>query len=159
MLVEAKATRLTQLSRMGGDSLEKDLQRTLPHALHQLENTANLIVNRAPVVSHIPHDRPIFGLVATMEPYHVIGKALHLLGISPPSIPITLASISDFERLVADFLAIPLTLRDMEAHTETTRVSWNVDELVARSGTARHANPMLDDEQGSLIQPLFELRG
>jgi hypothetical protein len=76
LLVEAKATRLRAESRIGGVTLREDLNRTIGHAFEQVERTARLIADRQEALTHIPADRPRYGLVVTLEPYHFVDLGL-----------------------------------------------------------------------------------
>src|SRR5579872_6445153 len=72
LLVESKAMRLTEASRMGGPTLANEIERTIGKAIDQIGTTAGLIGTRHPKLAHIPGDRPIYGLIVTLEPYHFV---------------------------------------------------------------------------------------
>jgi len=150
LLIEAKATRLAEKSRQGGRSLRSELNRTISRAFEQLDTTAALIRDRHPALAQVPHDRPIYGLVVTLEPYHFINAAFTRdeLHVQTPSIPVAVASVQTFERFVADAIAEPLDANEMASlvDPEGDGDAWSVEALVQRKSGAGHRNPMLDAE-------------
>jgi hypothetical protein len=50
----------------------------LGKAIDQIDITAQLITDRDPAVTAVPADRPVLGLVVTLEPFH-IANAFSLL--------------------------------------------------------------------------------
>lgn len=117
LLVEAKATRLTEQSRMGLlASIDNDLNRTILKAHTQIETTARLIRDRHTAVADVPADRPMLGVVVTLEPYWLLGT-----GLTPvpepanPRVGLLMASSRDIEQLAACALTRPVgpLLRDL----------------------------------------------
>jgi hypothetical protein len=148
LLVEVKATRLTQEARIGGATLRDELNRTIDHAFTQLDNTAQLVRGGHPALAHVPASNPIYGLVVTLEPYHFANSpfARDALSTGSPSIPVSVASMQEFERFVADTLAEPLTASDMAGLVASDSSVWDFDGLNRRRSAAGHRNPMLDAE-------------
>lgn len=101
VLVEAKTTRLTAEARLGIDAaLERDIARTLVRAHEQIEATSTLIRQRHPALVQVPSDRPILGVVATLEPYWLLGTELTPVAKPPgATVPLVTASIRDIEHL------------------------------------------------------------
>jgi hypothetical protein len=103
VLVEVKATRLTERSRAGvSEALHEDMGRTLVRAHEQIETTAQLIRDRHPALAAVPHDRPIMGLTATLEPFWLLGT--DLTPVPKPdsaTVPVIVASARDVEHLAA----------------------------------------------------------
>lgn len=83
LLVEAKARRSTEALRLGGAGAGAALQQTFDKGNAQLDTTFELINNGAPEFAHIPTDRPIIGIVVTLDDFHVANSALHLPMYSP----------------------------------------------------------------------------
>lgn len=69
LLVEVKATPLTIRSRLGLESLRKDIARVPGKAEVQIERTAKLVRERNVAFSDVPPDKPILGMIVTLEPY------------------------------------------------------------------------------------------
>lgn len=95
LLAEVKSARPTQALRSGAKGAAQALQRAFDKANRQLETTRDLIMAQRPEFSHIPSDRPVAGIVVTIEDFHVANSALHLPMYSPSTIMPTLAVSSD----------------------------------------------------------------
>jgi hypothetical protein len=148
LIVEAKASRLTEESRLGGLTLAHDINRTIGKAVDQIETTAQLIASRNPALAHIPANRPIYGFIVTLEPYHFV----QVDDLSSRSLlPLAIGSISDFERFVADCLVSGRTEAELAQYTDASRTSWDLARLVSASGSERFNNPMLDNEHKELV--------
>jgi hypothetical protein len=150
LLVEAKATRLTEKSRKGGLTLRSELNRTISRAFEQLNTTAALVRDRHPALAQVPVDRVIYGLVVTLEPYPFINAAFTRdeLQAGRPSIPVGVASVQNFERFVGHAIAKPLDANEMASLVDPDGDggAWSVDALVQRKSGAGHRNPLLDAE-------------
>lgn len=81
VLVEVKALRPTIYVRTGQDDGEAELTKRIGHARDQLVRSARLIRERHPAFAKIPTDRPMVGLIVTLEPFHLhqTGRAEQLL--------------------------------------------------------------------------------
>jgi hypothetical protein len=153
LIIEAKATRLTEESRLGGPSLGHDIERTIGKAVDQIEATRRLIVSRDTAVAHIPSDRPIYGLVVTLEPYHFV----QIDDLQrPPAMPVAIASVSDFERFIAECLVRRRTHAELAAYTNARQTAWDLERLVNDSRSERFENPLLDDEHKELVSLTIE---
>ncbi len=117
LLVEAKATRLTEKSRMGlAAALDIDLDRTIVKAHKQIETTARLLREGHPSLSDVPTDRPVLGIVATLETYWLLGT--DLTPVPKPAgaaVSLLMASAKDIEDLASCALDRPVgpVLRDL----------------------------------------------
>jgi hypothetical protein len=69
LLVEVKASRLTERARAGLDDLDTDRARTLGKAQSQIDRTYELARGGHPLLAFIPPDLPVRGLIVTLEPY------------------------------------------------------------------------------------------
>lgn len=69
VLVEVKATRLTEEARAGLPQFDIDFDRTLAKAQAQVTRTKQHIDGGHPALSFVPTDRPVRGLIITLEPY------------------------------------------------------------------------------------------
>ncbi|MBT3150046.1 hypothetical protein HTV45_03915 [Streptomyces sp. CHD11] len=107
LLVEVKPTRPTQL-RLGVLDRTNAALRQLKHARQQVEVTAALITSRHPNFTHIPVDRPVHGLVVTMEPFHTANAPFQREGQPDTGTSVTVCSVAELEHLV--------TLRDTSAN-------------------------------------------
>lgn len=101
VLVEVKATRPTESIRSGSESISDDLRDRLHRAVEQLDTSASLIdLNHPEVPGAIPRDKPMVGLVVTMEPFHAVSENT-TTGVFPTCrIPWALSSAVELEDLV-----------------------------------------------------------
>lgn len=99
LLVEDKATRLTEQARAGLDRLDHDRERTIGKACRQIQRATDLIAADHPAFAFVPRDRPIRGLIVTLEPYWLAAT-----GFGPPlptTHPTVVAHIREVERLAS----------------------------------------------------------
>lgn len=83
LVVEVKSTPLTAAARVGTERLAEDLDRTPGHAIEQIDRTATLIKDRHHALLDVPADRPIVGLVITLEPYFQCNSDLVWTRVDP----------------------------------------------------------------------------
>jgi hypothetical protein len=147
--------------RHRSSTLGAELNRTISRAFEQLDTTAGLIRSGHAALTVVPDDRPIYGLVVTLEPYPFINApfARDELQVSPPSIPIAVTSIQDFERLVADAIADPLDAAAIASLVGPGGDAWDVDLLVQRKVAEGNRNPLLDTEFSRLTRFAVQLPG
>src|SRR5665647_1965794 len=101
VVVEVKASRPTIAVRVGQDDDDKELLGKLGYARKQIVTTAGHIRERHPAFTDIPSDRPLVGLIVTLEPYH-LQQTFHAKSIiHSDDVPITLACAHDLEGTVA----------------------------------------------------------
>lgn len=100
LLVEAKSTRPTEQIRLGSSTASDDLVRILAKGIGQLNKSAKLITERHEAFTHIPVDRPIVGLLATMEPFHTVNTPFVSAALPTASIPWRVCSAEELEGLV-----------------------------------------------------------
>lgn len=91
LLVEAKATRPNVEVRLGTPEGHADVLRKVGKAADQLERTAEMVRSGHPAVVDIPSDRPIVGVVATLEPFHFMDSFFYRDVLGDRSIPISVA--------------------------------------------------------------------
>lgn len=142
VLVEAKATRLTALSRMGGGRLESDVKRCLGKAYDQLATTHELLNARHPAFSQIPADRPRLGIAVTLEPYWAANSPFLAEFLPEPLIPTTVASARAFEHLVDVLRAKGGPEPLLAVVQDPERRTWNLENALPNLPGAR--NPILD---------------
>ena len=148
VLVEVKAPRLTEAARMGDAELAHDLDRTIGAARRQIDRTAALVTNGATelIASGVPLDRPVRGLVVTLEPYFMV-QSRFLAELLPDALtPATVASVHDLEHMVAVARAgvsLPEQLSRLQDDPELA--TWSpVAALRSAWPDVRGDNPILD---------------
>lgn len=144
LLVEAKSTRLTQPARMGTEALGADVERAIGKAFKQIERTASLVRERHRAFSHIPADREIVGLVATLEPYFLSNSPLIHQFLPTVSVPATIAAAREVERLVSIGLRQPLPPLLHEVLGDPDRRTWDIS-IALRDVEPDARNPLLDE--------------
>ena len=124
VLVEVKSTRPTEAVRWGGPTAIGDLQRMLSKGVNQLSKTAGLINDRHPAFREIPADRPIIGLLVTMESFHVVNMPFLASSLPAATIPYRICSAEEVEGLtriesssVGQELLDYLTTDEREGHS------------------------------------------
>ena len=101
ILIEVKASRPVLAVRTGQTAGDDDVAAKVGHACEQIDNTASLIVSGDPVVADIPTERPVIGLVVTLEPWYMTETLAYDDLIPQTSVPITIASAHELEGVVA----------------------------------------------------------
>lgn len=104
LLIEVKAPRLTEPARLGdARALARDLERTISKARQQIERTAALLAQPLPEITAagVPTDRPVRGLIVTLEPYHLVESGLFDQWIADTTVPTSAMSIHELEELVS----------------------------------------------------------
>lgn len=111
LLIECKSGRPNIEARLGNGT---DSMKKISKGKAQLETTAQLIKDRHTSFSHIPDDRPMLGLVVTLEP-HYLAQTLSEDILFSDVLPITDATVQDLElttAALADRLDLGERLRD-----------------------------------------------
>ncbi|MFB6627228.1 hypothetical protein ACFCWD_22865 [Streptomyces sp. NPDC056374] len=141
LLVEVKSTRPTQHMRLGVLDRTSAVRRQLTHAYKQLDTTADLIKKRHPDFTHIPDDRPLQGLVVTMEKFHTV-NAHFQRGQHPRTDTFTtVCSAQELEHLVTvEGEAIDQML--LERQTDAMRSTYSLNEILTGKRLGR--NRVLD---------------
>jgi len=147
LLVEAKASRLTQEARAGGDRLESDVRRTIGDALEQIDRSAAAIKAQEPPYREIPSDRRLAGLVVTMEPYFFINTPLVRNFLPTPNIDTIVGSARELEYFVALSQDRSGNELIVEVLGDAERRTWDFAvALKAAAATPEHPrNPLLDE--------------
>jgi hypothetical protein len=101
VLVEAKASRPVLATRVVQPEGNEDIGKKIGNARSQILATAKLIEDGHPAVAHIPNDRPLRGLVVTLEPFHLVQTFLFEDVLGDASVPITITSAHELEGVVA----------------------------------------------------------
>jgi hypothetical protein len=116
LLVEAKLARPTQPLRSGAAGAAQALKAAFDKAHRQLDRTFDLVRAQHPEFGHISADRPILGIVVTLEDYHLANSPLHQPWYTKSTkLPTLAVSADELETIVclgdktADFLTRHIT--------------------------------------------------
>ncbi|MFG1872257.1 hypothetical protein [Micromonospora arborensis] len=144
VLVEAKATRSPLGARAADTSSQRAYTATLGDAFKQLGRTMEKIRAGLPEFAHIPIDRPIVGMVATLDPWYIansFGRAF----LPTPALPTVVASVRDIEHLVGIGQRRPASTvlaEIMRAGDE--RQTWELGVALNQFHEPADRNPILD---------------
>ncbi|WP_196814400.1 nuclease-related domain-containing protein [Nocardia sp. BMG111209] len=124
LLVETKAMRSVESARLGHEAGLQVLADRIQKARNQIATTATLIRDRISEVAHIPDDRPIRGLVVTLEPIHLVDTLFFADLLQPTTVDTATTSAHDFEQILATLIPLPdAASRILEALTARPPVS------------------------------------
>lgn len=141
LLVDAKSTRPTEDIRWGGPTAPGKLRDLLNKGIGQLSNTARLITERHSDFAHIPADRPIIGLLVTMEPFHTVNTPFVAKSLDGCTVPYRIASAEEIEALVR-LHADDLGQRLLDHMNDPEREGHSIKTLVVNRELQR--NTVLD---------------
>jgi hypothetical protein len=157
VLVEEKSARPTRATRLGEPAGDDDTANKLGNAYDQIERTAQMIRDGHPAVASIPSDRPLIGLVVTLEPFHLVNTDLFYGDVlRKPSIPTTIASSHELEGAVASLRGAPDVGRRL-LDALGTKGPGGARISDACDGLADAPNPLLDEAWERFSQPLSDL--
>lgn len=141
LVVEAKSILPTQPMRLGELEALSDVTEKLAKAHLQIDMTVDLIRQRHPAFGAIPADRPILGMTATLQPFHIANSLDHRQLLPATSVPVSIVSAAEVETLVMlDVASIPKFLIDLAADAE--RSTWALSTVMA--DVPQRPNPILD---------------
>jgi len=129
LLVDVKSTRPTEEIRLGGPGATDKLRALLNHGIDQLSNTARLITDKHPSFTHIPADRPIIGLLVTMEPFPMVNTPFIASSLTGCTVPYRIASAEEIEALVR-LRADDIGQRLLDHMTDPERDGQSIKTLV-----------------------------
>jgi hypothetical protein len=141
LLVEVKSVRPTAHLRLANERRVKELQRMLGHAYEQIDRTAALIASGRREFAEVPADRPVLGLIVTMEPFHIVNAPLQRPLLPATTVPVTVCSISELEDLVT-ITDSPVGRLLLERADDAQRSTYALRE--ALSGHTHAPNAVLD---------------
>lgn len=150
ILVEVKCARPLFGSRTGEIAAFDDADKKIGKAVQQLESTAAHIKDRHPAFAGIPHDRPLIGLVVTLEPYY-LRETFRDDILESVVLPISIAWAHELENATAQLQTAPDAGRQLlEALTPNTgppRVGGTLSNISRSKQAAR--NPIVDASWGA----------
>ncbi|WP_280299423.1 nuclease-related domain-containing protein [Nocardia abscessus] len=144
LLVETKGMRSTVQARIGDDTGLQKLAERVQQARDQIDHTADLIGRRIPELAHIPSNRPLRGLVVTMEPIQHIDTALFTDLFTPSTVESATVSAHDFEQVLATLVQqSEVGQRLLDALTFSEPTPPGLDRAI--KGCTRERNPLSAD--------------
>ncbi|MEU1502888.1 hypothetical protein [Streptomyces sp. NPDC005732] len=141
LLVEVKSVRPTWHLRLASERRAAEVNRMLGRAYGQIDKTAALIASGRKEFAEVPTDRPMHGLIVTMEPFHIVNAPVQRPQLPATAVPVTACSISELENLVT-ITDTPVGRLLLERAADAQRSTYNLRE--ALPGHAHARNPVLD---------------
>lgn len=152
ILVEVKAARPIRDTRLGQPTGDEDTADKVGYAYKQIDRTAQLIRDGHRALAAIPSDRPLLGLVVTLEPFHLVNAEIYDDVLKRPSTPTTVASAHELERFVAVLRSSPeVGQRLLNALTGPDSGGAVLGDAIA--GLPEATNPLLDEAWDRFSQP------
>lgn len=145
ILVEAKATRTPAAARAADVTAQATYQATLGKAFKQINRTYRALQARVPAFDHIPADRPIVGLVATLDPWYMANSMAREF-LPTTEIPTMVASAREVEHLVGigQRRSVSGVLGEV-MRPDNERRTWELDTALEAFDEATDRNPLLDE--------------
>ena len=143
LLVEAKATRVPAAARAGQDTAQDSFKRTLGKAFDQINRTYRAIRASVPEFSAIPADRPILGLVTTLDPWYMANSGLARALLPSPEIPTMVASARALEHFIAIGQRQPAAPILAEILGDQEQRTWDLANALMRYTDQSDSNPIL----------------
>lgn len=141
LLVECKNSMPTADIREGREGLLDSHKRRLSKAIEQINTTARLINSQQPEFQHIPSNLPIFGLVATLEPFELANTPEVRSQLPTASVPVGVVGPDAIEFLSTVGTADQIELfSKLESFTSEGNILRTNDWLATTEGTP---NPVL----------------
>ncbi|MFC8360826.1 hypothetical protein ACFUIY_13240 [Streptomyces griseorubiginosus] len=138
LLVEVKSVRPTWHLRLATDKRVAEVNRMLGRAYEQIDNTASLIASGQREFAAIPTDRPVHGLVVTMEPFHIVNAPVQRPQLPATTVPVTVCSISEVENMVT-ITDAPVGALLLERAGDAQRSTYALREALLGHAHARNA--------------------
>ena len=144
LLVEVKSVRPTMQLRLGPKDFATEFATKLEKAFGQIDRAAALIAAGKEEFAHIPADRPVLGMIVTMEPYHMVNAPEFRSVLPPGAVSTTIAAIGEVEDAVTvtDTPLSAVLLAGARAGASTPGGGWSL-----RTALGDHPlgmNPILD---------------
>ncbi|MEV0695482.1 hypothetical protein [Streptomyces sp. NPDC050388] len=141
LLVEVKSVRPTAHLRLASEQRIDEVRRMLGRAYEQIDNTAALIAGGQKEFAGVPTDRPVHGLIVTMEPFHIVNAPVQRPQLPATEVPVTVCSISELENMVT-ITDAPVGRLLLERAADAQRSTYALRE--ALSGHTHARNAVLD---------------
>jgi len=142
ILVEAKSCGPTEPIRLGAPNAVAALTAKLGRGIEQLNTSARLISASTPGFGHIPTDRPLLGIVVTLEPFFAVNNPW-TVGAALPECDIRylVANVNELENLVS-VTDQPVGTLLREHLTDPAHTGWSLGGALI--GHEHGRNPVLD---------------
>lgn len=138
LLVEVKSVRPTTHLRLAGERRVDEVRRMLGRAYGQIDNPAALVAGGQKEFAGVPSDRPVHGLIVTMEPFHIVNAPVQRPQLRATTVPVTVCSISELENMVT-ITDAPAGRLLLERAADPQRSTYALSEALLGHTHARNA--------------------
>jgi hypothetical protein len=107
LLVETKSMRSTAAARLGDEDGLALLTARVQKARDQIDTTTGLIADQIPGLEVIPADRPVRGLIVTLEPVPLVDTFLFDDLLGPHTVPSATVCAHDLEAILPTLATTP----------------------------------------------------
>ncbi|HXL19367.1 MAG TPA: hypothetical protein VN961_17770, partial [Streptosporangiaceae bacterium] len=122
---------------------QDSFKRTLGKAFDQINRTYRAIRASVPEFSAIPADRPILGLVTTLDPWYMANSGLARTLLPTPEIPTMVASARALEHLIAIGQRQPAAPILAEILGDQEQRTWDLANALTHYTDQGDSNPIL----------------
>jgi hypothetical protein len=143
ILVEAKATRVPAGARAASTALEASIDSTLGKAIKQINRTVAAIKAGVSEFSGIPVDRPMIGMIATLDSWYWSNSPFMRDQLPTPAIPTSIASSRQLEILVAIGQRLSAGKVLKEILDDEEKRSWQLGSALNSYSQQDDKNPLL----------------
>jgi hypothetical protein len=145
LLVEVKATRTPAAARAADVTAQDAYQATLGRAFRQINRTYQALQTKVPAFQHIPADRPLLGLVATLDPWYMANSMARAF-LPETDVPTMVASAREVEHLVAigQRRQVSAVLSEIMRPDDERRM-WELGTALSSFSEPADHNPLLDE--------------
>ncbi|MER8225415.1 hypothetical protein ABTZ58_33650 [Streptomyces sp. NPDC094143] len=124
--------------RLANERRVDELKRMLGRAYEQIDHTAALIASGREEFAKVPADRPVHGLIVTMEPFHIVNAPVQRPQLPATTVPVTVCSISELENMVT-ITDAPVGRLLLERAADAQRSTYALREALLGHTHARNA--------------------
>ena len=140
-----KAGRVPTGARAADATVQEAYKRVLGDGFRQINCTYRAIQDRVPEFAHIPKDRPIIGMVGTLDPwYNANSFARDFLPAT--DIPTVVADVRDIEMLIGigQQRSVAQILREITDENDERKM-WELGLALRSYQVASDRNPILEE--------------
>jgi hypothetical protein len=150
LLVEAKATRTPAAARAADVTAQGTYQATLGKAFKQINRTYGALQAGVSAFDHVPKDRLMLGLVATLDPWYMANSMAREF-LPTTDIPTMVASAREVEHLVGigQRRSVSGILSEI-MRPDDERQTWELGTALGSFDEPTDRNPLLDEAWGRL---------
>ncbi|CAI7978106.1 conserved hypothetical protein [Frankia sp. Hr75.2] len=151
ILIEAKAGRVPAPARAADESAERDYySKILGGAFRQINRACSAIREGVPEFDKIPTDRPVIGIVGTLDSWYMANSLPVRSFLPETDVPTLVSPITDIENLVTVGQRTPASKILAAILSDDERRTWDLNVALGDLYVDGDQNPLLRDAWGRL---------